>query len=122
MGLDGTIRRADGRPLGTLDEVRRALVDVFPGIILGQNLSGAERIRIAAERGIEFPEVLRKSLERIPAKFGADYVGPEFSAEFLLGADETVQTVDVVPYGNTVAAEPMFEALTRKHGWITTHP
>lgn len=122
MGLDGTIKRADGRPLGTLAEVRRALVDVFPGIVLGQNLSDPERIRIAAERGIEFPEILRKTLERIPAKFGADYVGPEFSAEFVLGADETVQTVDVVLYGNTVAAERMFEALKRKFGWMTTHP
>ena len=122
MGLDGTIKRADGKPLGPVTEVQQALADVFPGIVLGRLPSGAEKIRRAAERGVVFPESIRQSLQPIPAKYGGEYAGPSFSAQFNLGAAEMVQQIDVLLYGKAVASDPMFALLERRYGWVTTHP
>jgi hypothetical protein len=122
MGLDGTIKRADGKPLGPIKDVQEALAAAFPGIILGRLPSGANKIRKAAEMGIEFPEVIRNALEATPVRHGGDYSGPRFSAQFVLGASDTVDHVDVVLYGNTVASEPMFAQLREQFGWETTHP
>jgi len=122
MGLDATIRRADGKPLGSLAAVQQALAAAFPGIVLGRLPSGAEKIKAAAARGIVFPDILRQHLETTPAQFGGDYQGPEFSAQFNFGASELVQQVAVVLYGTTVASEPMFDFLEREYRWVTTHP
>jgi hypothetical protein len=122
MGLDATIKREDGKPLGEVAEVRKALEQAFPGIALGQLPSGAEKIRAAEEQGIIFPEVIRQHLKSAPSQFGGEYVGPEFSAQFNLGSSEVVQAVDVVLNGTTVASEPMFSLLEKQWGWVTTHP
>ena len=122
MGLDATIKRADGEPLGPVAEVQQALAAAFPGIELGRLPSGAEKIQAAAERGVVFPDTMRQHLESSPAQYGGDYEGPDFSAQFGLGAAELVQQVDVILYGTTVASEPMFEVLERRFGWVTTFP
>jgi hypothetical protein len=122
MGLDATIKRTDGVPLGPVGVVQQALAVAFPGINLGRLPSGSDKIQAAAERGIVFPDVIRQHLESTPAQYGGDYQGPDFSAEFNLGAAEIVQQVHVVLYGRTTASEPMFQLLERLHGWITTHP
>jgi hypothetical protein len=122
MGLDGTIKRLDGEPLGELVEVKDALAIAFPGIVFGLLPSGVDKIRLAAERGIAFPESLREQLERIPARNGGDYEGPDFSAQFSLGTSKIVQQIDVILYGNTVASGPMFAVLEERFGWVTTHP
>lgn len=122
MGLDATIKRPDGKPLGTVEDVQSALAAAFPGIVLGLLPSGAEMIQAAAERGVVFPDIIHQHFESLPAKHGGDYEGPSFSAEFVLGSSEVVQLVVVVLYGNTVASEPMFAMLEDLYGWIVTHP
>src|SRR5262245_54895878 len=122
MGLDGTIRRADGAPLGDLAAVQQALAAAFPGIVFGRLPSGKEKIRAAAEQGLVFPDVIRESFARMPAQHGAEFKGAEFSASFILGAEQTVKQVDVLLYGKTTASEPNFALLKERFGWITTHP
>lgn len=122
MGLDATIKRKDGKALGSVDEVQRALAAAFPGIQIGLLPSGAEKIRTAAEKGINFPEIILKHFESTPAQFGGDYEGPGFSAQFNLGANESVRHVGVVLYGKTTESEPMFEFIEREYGWITSFP
>jgi hypothetical protein len=122
MGLDATIKRADGEPLGPVAEVQQVLATAFPGIVLGRLPSGAEKIQAAAERGVVFPDILRQHLESAPAQYSGEYEGANFSAQFSLGAAEVVQHVDLVLYGTTVASEPMFEVLERRYGWVTTYP
>jgi hypothetical protein len=121
MGLDATIKRQDGKPLGPVAVVQQALAAAFPRIVLGRLPSGAEKIRAAAERGVVLPPVIRQHFETAPAQYGAEYEGPEFSAQFNLGAAEVVQQIVVVLYGTTVASEPMFALLLRECGWITTY-
>ncbi|MAT71969.1 MAG: hypothetical protein CMJ58_20895 [Planctomycetaceae bacterium] len=84
--------------------------------------SGADRIRAAAEQGIEFPAALRQALQDAPAKYGADYTGSEFSIEFNLGPAPIVEQINLVVRGNTVAADPYFDRLEHEFGWLTTHP
>jgi hypothetical protein len=122
MGLDGTIRRPDGQPLGVVAEVQQALAVAFPGIVFGRLPSGAEKIRAAAEQGIVFPDVIREHLEQAAAQYGGDYETADFVAEFNLGSSNTVQHVVVVLYGTTTASEPMFALLEQRFGWVTTHP
>jgi hypothetical protein len=114
--------RDDGKPLGSITEVQRALKSAFPGIELGRLPSGVEKIQATAEKGIEFPDVLRRHFETALAEYGGDYEGPDFSAQFYLGADDIVQEIGIVLYGDTTACGPMLEFLEREHGWITTHP
>jgi len=45
MGLDATIKRADGKPLGTVAEVEKMLEVAFPGIFFERLPSGAEKIK-----------------------------------------------------------------------------
>lgn len=122
MGLDGTIKRADGRPLGTLAEVQDTLSTIFVGIVLGRLPSGAEKIRSAAERGIVFPDFLRQHFESAPASFGGKYEGAEFSAQFSLGSSDVVQEIDVVLYGTTTESDPLFSLLEVRYDWITAYP
>ena len=122
MGLDGTIKRLDGKPLGEVADVQQALAVAFPGIALGRLPSGAEKIRAAAEQGVVFPDIIRQHLESSPAEHGGDYEGPDFSAQFNLGSSEVVEQVDVVLYGKTVASGPMFAFLEERFGWVTTFP
>src|SRR5262245_61021158 len=122
MGLDATIKRPDGKPLGAVAEVQQALAAAFPGVVFGRLPSGAEKIRAAAERGVVFPDVIRQHLESSPAENGGDYKGPDFSAEFFLGSLEIVQHVHVVLRGTTASSEPMFELLKERYGWFTTYP
>jgi hypothetical protein len=122
MGLDGTIKRLDGNPLGAVADVRQALAVAFPGIELGLLPSGTEKIRAAAEHGIVFPDVIRQALESTPAEHGGDYEGLGFSAQFNLGSSEIVKQVDIVLYGKTAASGPMFALLEERYGWVTTHP
>lgn len=122
MGLDGTIKHRDGKPLGTVPAVQQALASAFPGIKFGREPSGAEKLRIATAQGITFPDIFRKHFESSRAQEGAEYQGPEFSAQFHFGPDEVVQQVDIVLYARTTASEPMFTLLEERYGWITTYP
>ena len=122
MGLDATIKRPDGKPLGKIEKIQKALQETFPGIVLGMLPSGAEKIRAAEEQGIVFPDVIRQSLESTPAKHGGEYEGPEFSAQFDLGPSNVVQSVSVMLYGTTTASEAVFAILEERYGWIATFP
>src|SRR5262245_64596625 len=122
MGLDATIRRADGELLGDLAAVQDALAAAFPGIEFGRSPSGEEKIRAAAEQGVVFPDVIQESFARMPAQHGAEFKGAEFSASFSQGAAEIVKQVDVLLYGKTTASEPNFAILKERFDWLTTHP
>src|SRR5262245_55575399 len=114
MGLDGTIKRADGTPLGNVETVQNSLAAAFPGIVFGRRPGGEEKIRAAAEKGVVFPDIIRESLERSPAELGGEFEGSDFSASFVLGPSETVQRVHVLLYGNTTSSEPMLAILRQR--------
>jgi hypothetical protein len=121
MGLDGTIKRADGQPLGSIGEVQQALADVFPGITFGMLPSGQQALEVLSKIGA-VPDVIARHAKSRPAKYGAGYEGQSFSAEFDLGPDGIVRSINLVLRGATNIATPKLWLLEQRHGWITTHP
>jgi hypothetical protein len=121
MGFDVTIKRRDGRPLGSIAEVQQVLATVFPGITFSKSPDGPEKLRRASQQGVTFPEILRQHIAASISQFEAGYDASEFSAEFNLGSSETVQEIDVRLVGKMDPAQALFATLDR-YGWIATHP
>jgi hypothetical protein len=122
MGLEGTIKRRDGRPLGSIAEVQTALSSVFSGVTLHRSLSGIEKLQIATEQGITFPEILREHLASSPSKYEGAYESAEFSVEFYMDDSEVIQEIGVVLRGTTSRSKTFFALLGERFGWIITHP
>ncbi len=124
MGLDATIKRLDGEPLGVITAVQQELAKAFPGVTWGQSVSGPEKIRLAANRGIIFPEVIRQSMEATAAEWVGHFEGQDHSVEFFLGSATLVDDVSLVFRGRTgaLALEQSLKALEHRLGWTTTFP
>lgn len=77
MGLDATLSRIDGRPLGRREDLVGIFEQYFPGIEFGWTPSGRERLAIAQSRGVEYPPTLREHFEKQPAVFEGVWDGPD---------------------------------------------
>jgi hypothetical protein len=92
MPWEVDIKRRDGRPIGTLDELREKMPRLLPGLALYRYPSGTERL---AQYQIDFPDVLRDALTQIPASIQSDYELDDLFLRFFLGP-EASQTVDYI--------------------------
>ena len=63
MTAELALGRADKAPIGSFDEVQSMIRDVFPTVQFGWTQSGQDKLRLAAEHGIELPQSIRESLE-----------------------------------------------------------
>lgn len=122
MGLDGRLRRLDDLPLGTFAEVEAVLQAAFDGAQFGLTPSGSDKIRIAAKRGVEFPEAIRKAMETMPAMMQGVYEGEGFSVEFSLGDSEPVSSIDLTLRGKTTNSDSVFNQLATETGWVLEFP
>ncbi len=122
MGLDGTIKRPDGRSLGSFAQVQSVLADIFPGVALQRSLSGLEKLQTAEAQGITVPAVLREHMASAPATYEGDYTGADFSIELYADVAGTIPELGVVLRGSTTHAESLFAILNERYGWILTHP
>ena len=111
MGLDGTIKRADGKSLGSPDLVQSALSEIFPGVTLKRSLSGLEKIRNAEAQGVIFPAILREHTASSPPTYEGTYDGNDFSIEFYMNVAEVLPEVHVVLRGKTTSSDPLFALL-----------
>lgn len=68
MGLDGTIKRPDGQPLGSFAQVEGVLASLFPGVAFGLSLSGLEKLEAMESKGVTLPAVLREHLVSGPCE------------------------------------------------------
>lgn len=122
MGLDGTTKRPDDQPLGSVAVVQSALADIFPGVTRELSLTGLHQLQTAKAQGIVFPAIIREHMASAPAVYEGDYVGTDFSIEFYAEAADTILEVNVVLRGTTMHCEPLFALLNDRHGWLLTHP
>lgn len=67
MATEYTLRRADGQPFGSFEQVQARLRLLFPAIQFRRTLSGPDKIALAAERGITFPPELLAVLPGLPS-------------------------------------------------------
>jgi hypothetical protein len=122
MGVDGTIFRADGAPLGDRETVVKILRRHFDGVEFGWAPSGADKLAAMKSQGIEPPEVLEEHLLGQPAKYEGVYDGRGWSAQFLFGNADGIEKLDVVIRGETNLATEVIEELVSKTGWSVSHP
>jgi hypothetical protein len=99
VATEYTLRRADGRPFGSFDEVQALIRRAFPGVEFGWTTSGPEKLRLAKERGIEFPPQLSQALEALPSLLEGVAEGEEYHVTFGLGYEEPVAYLYVTPRG-----------------------
>ncbi|MBA4064245.1 MAG: hypothetical protein C0501_11125 [Isosphaera sp.] len=100
MATECTLRRADGRPFGSFAEVQALIHRLFPAVVFGWTTSGPDKLRIAKERGVEFPPVIRESLETLPSLLEGVAEGDGYHVTFGLGHEEPVACLYVTPRGN----------------------
>ena len=99
MATEYTLKRADGQPFGTFAEVEARIRKLFPAVEFWWTRSGAEKIRIARERGVEMPAELRALVEKLPPLREGVAESPDYHVTFGLGATEPVTCLCIVPRG-----------------------
>jgi hypothetical protein len=120
MALGGIIRRRDKRPLGSPEQVKAALLEVFPGTRFALMRDPG----LPRPRGFSATALLIRLSEwmsrvRYPHWEGTFECG-EFAAVFELDAEQTVTAVRVTLYGRgTPSATAYFSKLSEQTGWQT---
>jgi hypothetical protein len=111
-----TLRRRDGQPLGTFEQVRATVSRLFPGVEFFWTTSGVEKVRLATERGVELPEHIRQWMETIPSLLEGACEGDDYYVEFGLGHEEPVAALYVEPRGESEELQRRLAALGQEYG------
>lgn len=72
----------------------------FPSVTFHWTTSGLEKLRIAKERGIEFPPALREGLESLPSLLEGVAEGPGWRIDFGLNHLDPVRELVIEPRGD----------------------
>jgi len=116
MATEFSLRRGDGAPLGTFEQVQALLRRLFPGVEFFWTTSGPEKLRLAAERGVELPEHIRRWIETLPSLLEGFVEGDDFSVAFGLGHEEPVRFLCVEPHGVSPELDRLLSALESEVG------
>ena len=116
MATEYTLRRADGRPFGTFEQVQALIRQLFPSVEFFWTTSRPEKLRQAEERGVELPPQIRRCLEALPSLLEGVAEGPEFHVTFGLGQEEPVSCLYVTPRGLAPELERGLAALEAAAG------
>ncbi len=116
MATELALERDDKGEIGSFAEVRAIIEAVFPEVQFGWTTSGLEKLRIAAERGIEFPPAMRASLEKLPSLLEGRAALADALVEFGLGYEEPVCCLYVTPRGDATDLAERLSALERAVG------
>jgi hypothetical protein len=116
MPWEVVIQSSDNAELGAVAAVREKMSAALPDIKFYVEPSGLEKLAAMRERGIEFPEILRKHLEQSPASLQADFEGNDFSMQFYGFESQPLRTIRVEVRGNGNPL-PALAALCRPNGW-----
>jgi hypothetical protein len=111
-----SLRRADGRPLGSLNEVEALIRGLFPDVRFAWAPSGPERIRNCEERGHPLPNEIRQRLEGVPSVLEGVAEGEGYRVTFGLGHRDPVERLLVTPLGNGLELRSGMVALEAEAG------
>lgn len=100
MATEYVISFRDNRPLGSIEAIQSMIRMHFPAVQFRRTTSGQEKLRIAKERGIEFPPALRASLESLPSLVEGTAEGPGWHVTFGLGHLDPLTELVVEPHGD----------------------
>jgi hypothetical protein len=105
MATEYALRRADGQPFGSFEQVQTRISELFPTVEFYWTTSGPEKIALAAERGITFPPEIMAYLPGLPSLLEGVAEGDGFHITFGLGHQEPVPCLYVTPLGNVPELE-----------------
>lgn len=116
MATEYTLRRADGQPFGSFEEVQALIRVHFPTVEFFATTSGPEMIRQAEANGVELPPHIRAWMATLPSLMEGVAEGPEFHVTFGLGQAEPVPCLYVTPRGVAPELERGLAALEAAAG------
>lgn len=116
MATEYTLRRADGQPFGSFEQVQARIRRLFPSVEFAWTTSGPEKIALAAERGITFPPALLAVLPDLPSLLEGVAAGDGFHLTFGLGHQEPVPCLYVTPRGTSPELDRGLAALEADAG------
>jgi len=116
MATEYTLRRADGRPFGSFDQVQAIIRQLFPTVEFFWTESGPEKVRRAEANGVELPPHIREWMVGRPAVFEGVAEGPDFHVTFGLGTKEPVACLFVEPRGLSPELDRGLAALEAEAG------
>ena len=111
MATEYALERADASPIGSLDDVQALIRSVFDSVAFAWTQSGPDKLKLAEERGIEFPPALAKSLETLPSLLEGQAAGDNWQVSFGLGYSEPVMCLYLTPRDPGNALEKQLAAL-----------
>lgn len=116
MATEFTLRRADGIPFGTFEQVEALIRRQFPKVEFRWTTSGPEKLKLARKRKIEFPPELKQILATMPSLREGVAEGRGYHVTFGLGATEPVTCLFVTPRGTATKLNRGLEALESEAG------
>jgi hypothetical protein len=116
MATEYELRRADGQPFGSFEQVQARIRELFPTVQFFRTTSGPEKIALAAERGITFPPEILAYLPGLPSLLEGVAEGDGFHVTFGLGHQEPVSCLYVTPRGDAPELERGLAALEADAG------
>jgi hypothetical protein len=99
LATEYVISFSDHRPLGSVEAIKALIKTHFPSVKFHWTTSGVEKLRIAKERGIEFPPALRDGLESLPSLLEGVAEGPGWRIDFGLNHVDPVRELIIEPRG-----------------------
>jgi hypothetical protein len=116
LATEYTLRRPDGQPLGSFAEVQALLRRLAPGVEFGWTTGGTEKVRQAAENGVELPDDIRRWMESLPALLEGAVETEEYLVTIGLGHEEPVPFLVCEPHGEGAELERLLAALEAEVG------
>ncbi len=111
MATEYALERKDKEPIGTFEQVQQLILSAFPTTRFYWTVPGAEKLRIAAERGIKMPPELEKVLQTLPSLHEGVYEDDEVLVSFGLGHKEPVMCLYIEPRGDSATLTSQLSAL-----------
>lgn len=126
MSLTCTIRRRDKGRLGSADEVKQQLTQVFAGcvfILQEREPPGAAEVRRHMSMLLRVWLAIFALRERYPHWIGS-YEAPagQASVEFYFEPKEPIRWIRATSYGRNAGMDGNFERLARATGWTVVFP
>jgi len=117
LATEYVISFRDNRPLGSVEAIQTVIRTHFPSVQFHWTTSGLEKLRIAKERGIEFPPALREGLESLPSLLEGVAEGPGWRVDFGLNHLDPVRELVIEPRGDEYEkAEPAIRGIEQALG------
>lgn len=111
MATEYALERKDASAIGSLDDVQALIRSVFDSVQFAWTQSGPEKLKLAEERGIEFPAALAKSLETLPSLLEGRAAGGNWQVSFGLGQSDPVMCIYLTPHDPDNALDAQLAAL-----------